>query len=797
MSETDDSLRAQLSAALEARRLLERVLENLPVGVSVFDREHRIVYTNRNLRSRDLDLAEGSLKSARTVDDSIRAQMASGDVHLGDDGVPLTFEQRVARVFDPQGSRSVRRLKSGRQVSFLFKPIDDGVTLGVVQDITDERQAQESLARQKEVADAARVEAERARDEASETQAILHTLLESMTDGVGLLDAERRVVHLNTAVRRMFGFSPDVATRGMKIEDLLRLQDEAGDRVVVDGRVLSIEERLARVLDPAGCRFERQLPSGRHIEFSFRPAGNGGTLGIYRDITELKLRQMEVERERDAAEAANRAKSTFLATMSHEIRTPMNGVVGTAELLERQNLTARQKQLVTTVRTSGEALLRIIDDVLDFSKIEAGRMELEEAPFQLRALVESACQTLSVQAELKGLSIVAVVEPGTPDDLSGDTTRLRQILFNLIGNAIKFTDRGRIEVTVRTLARAEGRVRLAISVADSGIGVSEEQMARLFLPFSQADTSTTRLYRGTGLGLSIVRKLAEQMGGDASVRSTVGKGSTFTVTLDLALAAAPVAVMPPAREIAGGPFVGKVLAVDDHAMNLEVLNRQLEALGVEVDLAGSAVEALSLWRQETYALVLTDVHMPHMDGFELTSRIRAEETLAGSGKRIPIVALTADTLKGEADRCLAAGMNGYLAKPLTLDRLREAVGRWMTEPAPAPAPAPDKPAMGAAIDDATLAEVFGDDKASIDWLLTNFATTGGELVAGLEAAAGDSAQLIEVAHKLKGAASTAGALRLGALAAILEQCGDRADIAAVISEWQSVQQELHERTKKS
>ncbi|MBS0521981.1 MAG: PAS-domain containing protein, partial [Proteobacteria bacterium] len=428
-----------------------------------------------------------------------------------------------------------------------------------------------ALAREKDAAEAARLEAERARDQVAAAQKLLSAVLDNMSDGIGLLDADHRILYVNKSVPKMFNLPQERVTRGTHIISALQSQVSDGDHVVVDGKVLSVQERLARVLDPKGCRFERTTPSGRHIEFTFGPLPDGRTLGFYRDITELKQRQVELEQARDAAEAANQAKSTFLATISHEIRTPMNGVIGTAELLEREPLNDRQKRLVRTVRTSAAALLRIIDDVLDFSKIEAGRMELEDAPFLLRSVVEGTSETLSVQAERKGLIITTMVEPETPDLVSGDATRVRQILFNLIGNAIKFTEVGEIRVTVRALEIREGRVRLAISVADSGIGMNPDQTARLFQPFSQADSSTTRRYGGTGLGLSIVRRLAELMGGTATVQSTPGRGSIFIVTLDLHLARGPSTAPRPSLAGKRGNLAGTVLAVDDYPVNLEVL----------------------------------------------------------------------------------------------------------------------------------------------------------------------------------------------------------------------------------
>ena len=774
----------------KARKLMSVVLKGLPVGVTLFDCDHRILYANGNIRSTDLELPRGQLRRLRTLEEVVQAQMAAGDTHYGENGAPLTFEQRVARVFDPGGSQSERKLKSGRYIEFAFKPLSDGLTLGIYRDVTEQRRAQEALAHEKDAAEKARLEAEQARDEAADAHRLLNDVLDHMSDGVGLVDADRRILYVNKSLPPMFSLPADSTVPGASLIDVLRRQ-VAGDPVVVEGRVLSAEERLARVLSVDGAHFERRLPSGRHVEFTFRPLPDGRTLGLYRDITELKERQIELEHARDAAEAANQAKSTFLATMSHEIRTPMNGVIGTAELLEREPLNERQKRLVRTVRTSATALLRIIDDVLDFSKIEAGRMELEEAPFQLRAVVEGACETLSVQAERKGLKLATSVDPETPDLLSGDATRIRQILFNLIGNAIKFTEIGEIHVAVGVRPATAGRVKLSLSVSDSGIGMTPQQKERVFQPFSQADNSTTRRYGGTGLGLSIVRRLAELMGGAVSVESTPGRGSSFTVILDLAVAKASPAMSAPRAGSTRPSAAGKILAVDDYPINLEVLKGQLEILGVPVAVAGNGLEALTKWRDEPYALVLTDIHMPDMDGFELTRQIRAEEALAGARHRTPIVALTANALKGEAERCLAAGMDGYLTKPLTLERLRETIERWMngSEGAEASVPA-RRGGVPAAVDRTVIAQMFGDSKSSIDRLLLRFADAGGKLVAEIAAAVDDPPTLGRLAHQLKGAARAAGAISLGDLADSLEQSGRSADVTALLQEWQRVEAEL-------
>src|SRR5471032_1649130 len=427
-------------------------------------------------------------------------------------------------------------------------------------------------------------------------------------------------------------------------------------------------------------------------------------------------------------------------------------------------------------------------------------MELEEAPFSLRALIDGATETLSVQVEKKGLEINAIVEPGTPDAVLADAIRIRQILFNLIGNATKFTDRGTITVRARALETLADHMTLSLSISDTGIGMNAAQQAKLFQPFSQADSSTTRRYGGTGLGLSIVRRLAELMDGTVGVDSAPGKGSTFTVTLKVKRAG-EIAVAAPAPEPLPLQTAGlRVLAVDDYDINLEVLSGQFEILGVALDTAINGIEALTLWREQPYALVLTDIHMPDMDGFELTRQIRAEEVAGGDRARTPIAALTANALKGEAERCLSAGMDDYLTKPLTLDRLREAVARWTTPAAaptvaaaaktPAGAAAAKTPA-GAAVDRSVVAQMFGDNAASIARVLARFRDAGARLLGAIDAAQAEPKQLCDLAHKLKGAARAAGAVHLGDLAAALEQSGRSADIAPLQAEWQRVVAELN------
>jgi len=506
---------------------------------------------------------------------------------------------------------------------------------------------------------------------------------------------------------------------------------------------LVLQRRMAGEFPPEAVRLMQTLASQSVL-----------AIQNARLISELRERTDAAEAARAEAEAANEARSTFLATMSHEIRTPMNGVLGMMEVLERQGLGGDQLPLVATMRDSAQALLRIIDDVLDFSKIEAGRLELETTAFSLSGLVTGAVDTMRPQANAKGLAVGAETEPGSNDALVGDPTRIRQILFNLLSNAVKFTERGEVIVRAGTAPVGGGRMRVTLAVKDTGIGLDAEQQARLLQPFSQADSSTTRRYGGTGLGLSIVRRLAQLMGGDVAVDSAPGVGSTFTVTLTLeavpvdsplsALLKPTVAACCPPVTVQHGDAV-RLLVVDDHPINREVLVRQLRLLGLTGDTAEDGSDALARWAPGRYAAVLADLHMPGMDGYELTRRLRAAEAESG-GARTPIVAVTANAMRGEEERCLAAGMDAYLAKPVAIDR--NVLAAWL-----------------------------GDDHDGIEDLLRKFRDSAIESELAINAAwrAADLAGLASAAHRLKGAAQAVGATRLGAAADGLEQAGKAGD----------------------
>jgi signal transduction histidine kinase/DNA-binding response OmpR family regulator len=526
-------------------------------------------------------------------------------------------------------------------------------------------------------------------------------------------------------------------------------------------------------------------------EATARAAAEAARDAAERARAEAAAARADVERTRDLAEqarreaeGANQAKSTFLATMSHEIRTPMNGVLGMIEVLERQGLSARQQRTVSTIRDSGKALLRIIDDILDFSKIEAGRLELEAIEFSLTTLITTTLETFRPQVIAKGLTLDGEIEADSQDALIGDPTRVRQILFNLLSNAIKFTEHGRVWVHVSTTPLGEGNTRVTIAVADTGIGLSAEQLARLFEPFVQADSSITREFGGTGLGLSIVRRLAQIMGGDVTIESTPGAGSIFTVTLTLRAAPADSLLKSLPKTIATAPVsVGarsdgpRVLVVDDHPVNREVLVMQLQLLGIAADSAANGVDALAAWGRTGYAAVLLDIHMPRMDGYELTRRLRAAEG-ERNGIRTPIIAVTADAMKGEEERCLATGMDAYLLKPVNIERLRATLERWL------PIQVEDHIAGQAeqtksvtAIDRGILAAWLGDDRDAMDELLRKFHQTAIATEREIQDASrsGNLAMLVAAAHKLNGAALVIGATEVAGAAAALERAGKAGD----------------------
>ena len=660
--ETPDA-RATEVALRESEERFHQFMDNNPAVAWMKDEQGRYVYVNRTFCERfqigptdwlgRTDFEVWPADVARQFIENDRAVLATGqaletiELTPGDDGSP-----RHWRVFKfPIQGRGDRRYVGGMAI-----------------DVT-ERQRTEAALR--------------------EQQSILRYVIAHIPCAVFWKDRNSVYLGCNERSARDLGVKRPEDIIGKTDYDTKVAPEEARFYRECDRRVMETGEPLLNIEET------QRRPDGQQEylltnKVPLRDADGRvtGILGIYTDITERKRFEQELQRAKEAAEAASQAKSEFLANMSHEIRTPMNGVLGMSELLLDTTLTAEQYDYVRTIRTSAESLLTIINDILDFSKIEAGKLDLAPEPFHLREALEDMLKPLALRARKKGLRLPCRVADDVPAELRGDWGRLRQILINLIGNAIKFTSQGEVAVSVQ-MQNAECRMQndrddpssilhsafciLHFEVRDTGIGIAADKLAAIFEPFVQADGSMTRQYGGTGLGLAISARLIAMMGGRIWAESEPGHGSVFHFTVPVEQIEpsprSPACAEPLVREQERAPAARplRILMAEDNAINQRVGAAILRKRGHTVTLADNGREALAALEVATFDIVLMDVQMPEMDGFAATARLREREK--NTGRRIPVIALTAHAMKGDRERCLAAGMDAYVSKPIDFDEL--------------------------------------------------------------------------------------------------------------------------------
>ncbi|QTQ38941.1 Putative two component system fusion protein (sensory histidine kinase and response regulator) [Aromatoleum petrolei] len=859
-------------------------------------------------------------------EDEILARPFMALVHPDD--VPATAQvmERLAAGDALQNFENRYRTKDGawRWLEWKALPQPDGLIYATARDVTEQHDAAQRLSHMNRALERRVVERTAALDALNAKEEEIRAVVDHLLECVVRIDSRGKVVGVNPAVETIFGYRPEEVV-GQNVSCLIPEPHRSQHDRYLDRYRQTGEAHIIGI----GREVEGLHKDGRLIplelsiaEYALR--GEHFFIGTLRDIRERKALIAELSAARTDAEQASRAKSAFLATMSHEIRTPMNGVIGMVDVLANSRLSEHQSDLIRTIRESASALLGIIDDILDFSKIEAGRLEIERAPLSIADLVEGLCNSLVPVAARRGVELALFISPDVPERVLSDDVRLRQVLYNLVGNAIKFSAgrpdvRGRVSVRVEVAEQMP--FRLAIRIADNGIGIAPETLGSLFAPFSQAEASTTRRFGGTGLGLAICRRLVDLMDGEIVVESLPGAGSRFTVTLPFEIAgeqparalpdlkaidcilienadlnasdlraylehagarvfvasderaaaeqaarvAGPAVVIAyadhrreqtsdvlkdipnahrlyithgrrrrarvagPDRVILDGdalrrqallhavavaagraspeivhdsgsgvqeddeappPSVAEaralgrlILVAEDDEINQKVVLQQLALLGFAAEVASTGIEALRMWRNGHYALVLTDLHMPEMDGYALAEAIRREE--AGR-RRIPILALTANALRGEANRAHAMGMDEYLTKPIQIHVLRAALEKWLPVPRASHAAPPLTASTRAAsptpvVDVAVLRALVGDDKETVCAILGDYLVVARQQAAELQAAFadGDIRTVGALAHRLKASSRAVGAAALGDLCAELENAGRAEDREAI------------------
>ncbi|WEF31347.1 PAS domain S-box protein [Pseudoduganella chitinolytica] len=771
----------------------------------------------------DRRLAEVALRNSSQRMASVFNAVTNGLVVLNSEGVLLECNAAATRMLGPAAASGARlwpgmhedgrafaddehpvqqALRSGRSVRDVVMGVarEDGGTgwLSVnAEPMRDELGATTmAVASLTDITDRKRSE-----DAVRHGEQRLQEIIKMMPIGLFLKDANGRMIQMNPASERQFGYTVADLHSG-SFAHLHSPEELAGfhrrdAEAFAHGDLIDFEETV----------WNPRLHEQRHLRTFKKPVFDEQGKPSYLicmaiDITDSKraehaLRELnehleervaqrteQLEEAKQVAEEASMAKGQFLANMSHEIRTPMNGVIGMAYLALKTDLDPRQRDYLEKIRFAGEHLLRIIDDILDISKIEAGKLDIEQVPFSMEHVIRTLTTVVAPKAAGKELALEFDLDAALPPVLVGDPLRLNQVLINYTTNAIKFSEHGSIRVSVRNVLADAQHCLVRFEVSDEGIGLSDSEMDKLFQSFQQADASTTRAYGGTGLGLAICKQLAQLMGGEVGVSSRPGAGSTFWFTARLGIGAAPGAV---ARQDADAPALpgtpmaalkdARILLVEDNTFNQQIAQEMLEEAGAAVCVANNGAEALELLRQTGFDCVLMDVQMPLMDGLEATRRIRADPRLAG----LHVLAMTATATNEDRERCLAAGMDDFISKPIQPATMVQSVARWL--PARAAGPTVERPAPlrragrgtlagdPEVIDLSVLAQVLGYHPDKIRKFAFKFLHTSETGFSEMERAlaAGDLQAVRDLGHRLKASARTVGALGLGDLCQQLEQ----------------------------
>ena len=675
--------RAHTAAVMAERRLWDSI-NTIEDGFAVYDSGQKLVAANEAY----LGHFDGvQIKPGTHYADLLSMAATEGLLNLGDESVESLIVRMLGLWDDEPIEPAVLHLSSGTWLRVVNRRARDGDMVSLLIDITEQMR--------------------------------LRAAVEAIPDGFVLFDRNERLLFCNDRFREFYALSEGAIRKGATFEEILRHGLAQGQLACTTGREDEwLAERLAAYRNP-GEAAEQHLADGRWLRVIEHETPDGGRVGLRVDITEMKAQQIALETARAAAEAASRAKSAFLANMSHEIRTPMNGVVGMAELMCETELSEDQRLFAETIRSSGEALLVILNDILDYSKIEANRLTLHPEPFDLERTIHEVAMLLQPRAREKGIDLLIDFDMFLPTRYVGDPGRVRQVLTNLIGNAVKFTEVGHVLIRVVGIESAPGRHDLHVTVEDTGIGMAKENLEHVFGEFNQIESEANRRFEGTGLGLAITKRLIKLMEGSVWVESELGRGSCFGFRVTL----------PTADDEASPPrplCIRRALVVDDQFINRTILERQLVPCGIRVTLCRSGAEALAeLARNADYDLILADQEMPDLDGLDLAQRVRE------GGWMMPILLLTSNPSQAR-DHPGLRHIVGVLQKPLLRSDLYRRL-QMLEAPPPVAAPPPPPPPqlrqmrVLAAEDNRTNQLVFRKMVRDLDIDLT-FANNGREAV---------------------------------------------------------------------